>query len=138
MNKTLRISFSLKNTYRVNSILYSLKQIPLIKKLLPEKLYGVGGLKVFANVLAAVWEVIAAFGGKFLYLLLMVFVAGALYENAPQAEVFLHILFFLTLIGAVMNTYMFDPSKDKYYAMILMRMTRGSIRWSITHMPLGK
>lgn len=122
MNKTLRISFSLKNTYRVNSILYSLKQIPLIKKLLPEKLYGVGGLKVFANVLAAVWEVIAAFGGKFLYLLLMVFVAGALYENAPQAEVFLHILFFLTLIGAVMNTYMFDPSKDKYYAMILMRM----------------
>ena len=32
------------------------------------------------------------------------------------------ILFFLTLIGAVMNTYMFNPTKDKYYAILLMRM----------------
>ena len=36
MNKTLRISFSLKNAYRVNSILYSLKQIPLIGRLFSE------------------------------------------------------------------------------------------------------
>ena len=33
MNKTLKISFALKNTYRVNSILYGLKQIPLVKKI---------------------------------------------------------------------------------------------------------
>lgn len=31
MNKTLKISFSLKSTYRVNGILFSLKQIPLYK-----------------------------------------------------------------------------------------------------------
>ena len=46
MNKTLRISFSLKNTYRVNGILYSLKQIPLVKRLLPDSLYGVRELKI--------------------------------------------------------------------------------------------
>ena len=34
MNKTLKITFSLKNTYRVNSILYALRQIPLIKNCL--------------------------------------------------------------------------------------------------------
>ena len=44
MLKTLRISFSLKNTYRVNSILYSLKQVPLLRRLLPEALYQVRGL----------------------------------------------------------------------------------------------
>ena len=40
MNKTLRISFSLRNTYKVNSILYALKQIPLLKRILslPERL----------------------------------------------------------------------------------------------------
>ena len=32
MLKTLRISFALKNTYRVNGILHSLKQIPLLKQ----------------------------------------------------------------------------------------------------------
>ena len=35
MRKTLRISFALKNKYRVNGILFSLKQIPLLKRLLP-------------------------------------------------------------------------------------------------------
>ena len=49
MYKTLRLSFSLKNTYRVNSILFAIKQIPLIKKILPDALYGVRGLKIFAN-----------------------------------------------------------------------------------------
>ena len=51
MYKTLRLSFSLKNTYRVNSILFGIKQIPLIKKILPDALYSVRGLKIFANIL---------------------------------------------------------------------------------------
>ena len=51
MLKTLRISFALKNTYRVNGILHSLKQIPLLKRVLPDRLYRVRGLKIFANVL---------------------------------------------------------------------------------------
>ena len=35
MLKTLRLSFALKNTYRVNGILYAIKQIPLIRRILP-------------------------------------------------------------------------------------------------------
>ena len=64
MNKTLKITFSLKNTYRVNSILYALRQIPLIKKLLPEMLYQVRGFKIFAKVLSVLWEVTSVFLGK--------------------------------------------------------------------------
>ena len=59
MLKTLRISFSLRNTYRVNGILYSLKQIPLLGRLLPATLYQVRGLKIFANVLSVLWELIS-------------------------------------------------------------------------------
>lgn len=122
MNKTLRISFSLRNTYRVNAILYSLKQIPLVKKLLPEKLYGVRGLKIFANILAVIWEMISFFLGKFLYFLIMISAAGTLYENVPYDRLFLHIFLFLTVIGTFMNTNFFEATRDKYYAMILMRM----------------
>lgn len=122
MIKTLKISFSLKMTYCMNSILYALKQIPLIKRLLPGSLYGAEGLKVVITILALIWEVISAFLGKFVYLLLMVFLVSGLYGAVPQRDSFLHILFFLTLIGAVMNTYMFNPTKDKYYAILLMRM----------------
>lgn len=122
MNKVLRISFSLKNAYRVNSILYALKQIPFVKKLLPNALYGVRGLKVFANVLSAIWEIISVFLGKFLYFLIMVTGIGTLYKAVPEDALFLHILLFLTVIGAFTNTAIFNPAKDKYYAMILMRM----------------
>lgn len=122
MIETLRISFALRNTYRVNGILYSLKQIPLLKKLLPDRLYQVKGLKIFANFLSAVWEVISVFLGKFLYFFLMIWSIGNLYEKTPKAQTFLHILLFLTLIGAYMNTSLFNPTRDKYYAMILMRM----------------
>ena len=103
MKKTFILSFSLKNTYRVNGILYSLKQIPLVKRLLPEALYGVWGLKIFANILSAIWEVVSVFLGKGLYLLLMVFLPGLLYDGLPGEGVFLHILLFLTVIGCYAN-----------------------------------
>lgn len=122
MNKTLKISFSLKNTYRVNGILYSLKQIPLLKKLLPATLYQVKGLKVFANILSVLWEIASTFLGKFLYFLTMVCGIGILYKELPENNVFLHILLILSVIGSIMNTHLFNPTKDKYYAMILMRM----------------
>ena len=67
MKKTLILSFSLKITYRVNGILYSLKQIPLVKKLLPGELYGMHWLKIVASVLSVIWEVASVFLGKFLW-----------------------------------------------------------------------
>ena len=72
MYKTLRISFSLRNTYRVNTILYALKQIPFLKRLLPESLYGVRGLKIFANVISILWEILSVFVGKLLYFITLV------------------------------------------------------------------
>ncbi len=124
MSKTLRLSFSLKITYRVNSIIYALKQIPLIKKLIPEKAYQCRGLKIFANVLFWIWEVLSAFLWKFVYFLLMFVLPMGLMapQEGTEPAFFLHLLLFLSVIGAYLNTYMFDPTKDKYYAMILLGM----------------
>lgn len=124
MLKTLRLSFALKNTYRVNGILYSLKQIPLVKKLIPGGVYRIRGFKVFANVLSIFWEILSAFFGKLIYFLLMFAGAIRLYQvqDETEAALFLHILIALSVIGAFANTYMFNPAKDKYYAMILLGM----------------
>ncbi len=122
MNKTLRITFALKNAYKVNSILYSLKQLPLIKKLLPESLYSLKGLKTFASVIAVLWEIVSAFLGKFLYFFLLIYLMLRAYGGIPQNGLFLHILFFLSIAGAFLNTYLFNPGKEKYYAVILLRM----------------
>lgn len=122
MNKTLRITFSLKNTYRVNTILYSLKQIPVLGKVFPEMLYQVQGVKVFANVVSVIWEIVSVFLGKFLYFLIMIAGASLLYPERYDERLFLHTLVFLTMIGSYVNTYMFNPTRDKYYALVLMRM----------------
>lgn len=122
MNKTLRISFSLKNTYRVNSILFGIKQIPLLGKLIPNTLYQVRELKIFANVLSVFWEIGMAFLGKFLYFLFIIVSAMKLYLEMDTGRLFLHIFFFLTIIGSFVNTYMFNPTRDKYYALILLGM----------------
>ena len=121
MISTFFLSFRLKNAYRVNSILYSLKQLPIIKRILPEKLYGVRGLKILGNIISAIWEFIMIFLGKFLYIALMIAAMLGIYQT-NSAATFLHIFFFLTICGGLMNTYLFDPTKDKYYAMFLMNM----------------
>lgn len=124
-------SFRLKNTYKTNSIIYSLKSIPLIKKLLPISLYGSPGLKEFANIVSILWEIIWVFLGKLLYLMLMVF-----YLTDPMKSVssdsFVHIFFFLTVVGGFLNTQIFNPTKDKYYAIILMRMSAREIHSQTT------
>src|SRR5699024_5028058 len=42
-------------------------------------------------------------------------------RSAPD-DAFLHLFFFFTLIGGFSNTNIFSPTRDKYYAIILMRM----------------
>ena len=123
MLKTLKISFSLRNTYRVNSILYSLKQIPLLGRLLPSALYQVRGFKIFANILSVLWELVCVFLFKLLYFFTLV--CGIYYRSAPDLA-FLHTLLFLSLIGSYLNTRLFSPSKDAYYAIILLRMNARS------------
>ena len=138
MLKTLRISFALKNTYRVNGILHSLKQIPLLKRVLPDRLYQVRGLKIFANILSVLWEIVSIFLGKLLYFLTMVCGVGAplragaggprvpAHPAVPDAD------------RLVYEHQPLQPHRDKYYAMILLRMNARSYTLSNYGYALGK
>lgn len=119
MIKSFITSFKLRNTYRANSIIYSIKQFPIINKILPNSLYKNKGLKIFANIISILIELIFTFLGKFGYIVLMVFLMTFIYKT-NNANTFLHIFTFLTICGAVLNTYMLNPTKDKYYAIVLM------------------
>ncbi len=124
MLKTFRLSFALKNTYRVNSILYAVKQMPFLKRVIPAGVYQIRGFKIFANVISALWEIVSVFLGKYLYFLLMISGAMGMYglSAGERGQAFFHVLLFLSLAGMVLNTYMFNPTRDKYYAMILLGM----------------
>ncbi len=121
MIKTFVTSFKLKNTYRANSIIYSIKQLPIIRKILPNSLYRNRGLKIFANIISILWEILNIFIGKLLYIAIMIFGTLSWYKT-NEANTFLHLFIFLTLCGGVLNTYMLNPTKDKYYAIVLMNI----------------
>lgn len=121
MLKTFITSFKLQNTYRTNSIIYSIKQLPIIRKILSNSLYKNRGLKIFANIISILWEIISVFIGKIIYIVAMIFMALSWYHT-NQADTFIHLFTFLTFAGGVLNTYMLNPTKDKYYAIILMNI----------------
>ena len=121
MFKSFILSYRLRNTYRVNSIIYSIKQLPLIGKHLPTSLYRSKALKILGNIISTILEIINIFLGKAIYVLLMIVALLGMYEG-NNANNFINIFVFLSLSGGLLNTYMFNPTKDKYYAIILMNM----------------
>ena len=93
MLKTFWIAFKLKITYRVNTIIYSLKQLPLIKRILPASLYASNILKRIAYVISMLWEIIEIFLYKGLYLgiFLIVPIMLARIDISLQPTFFVHI-----------------------------------------------
>lgn len=121
MLNTFITSFKLKNTYRVNSIIYSIKGFPFINKILSNSLYKNKFLKIFGNIISVLWEIISTFLWKGLYVWLVLGSMTFAYKT-NQVNTFLHLFVFSTFIGGILNTYMLDPTKDKYYSIILMKM----------------
>lgn len=56
MLKTFALSFRLRTAYKVNSIIWSLKGLPIIRRLLPASLYSSPVLKVLANIISGFAE----------------------------------------------------------------------------------
>ncbi len=121
MNKAFRISFRLRNAYKANGVIYYLRQIPLVKKLIPAGAYGSRGIKYFANFISILLEIANTFVWKLAYIAIIYFLIVAM-KPEDLAGTYLHAFFFLTIAGGFMNTSLFDPTNDKYYAIILMRM----------------
>ena len=121
MIRAFFISFRLKNTYKANGFIYFLRQLPLIKRLLPSTAYKSRGLKCLANIVAGLTEFVNTFLWKAVYLLVVFGLVISIHEGR-EAQSFLNAFFFLTLVGGFFNTQLFDPTNDKYYAIILMGM----------------
>ena len=109
MIQTFITSFKLKNTYRVNSIIYSIKGFPIINKILPNSLYKNKALKIFGNIISILWEIISTFLWKGLYVWLVLGSMTFAY-NTNQVDTFLHIFVFSTLIVGILNTYLLNPT----------------------------
>lgn len=116
------LSFKIRITYKVNGFIYGLKRIPFIKKCLPSSIYSNETLKILGQIYAILREITMMFLGKILYVILLFMIPISLYEGNREL-IFVQAFLFMTIIGAFFNTELFEATKDKYYAIIIMRMS---------------
>ena len=127
MVKTFRQFFRVRCTYRANSILYALKQIPLLKKLIPQEAYSVPVLKVLAVIAFAIWEIGVTFVTKAAYLGLIITlpacsIADMFDLRIAAQQIFLHIFVLLTIAGGLINNKLLNGTKLAYYTISMLRM----------------
>ena len=115
------ISFQVKNAYTVNQFIYGLQRIPLIGKHIPSTFYKIKFFKLISFLITFIREVIKVFGYKLLYIAVFLIFPLSLFKS-NSSELFMHMYLFLAIIGAFANTEIFNPTKDKYYMIVLMKM----------------
>ncbi len=111
----------LKNTYTKNSFIYWLKTIPLIGKLLPNALYSNVITDIVATIFFWVTTIIGFCLSHFLYAA-AVFGISVGIKFGMEIDFFNNLWILLAIIGIFINSGLFEPSEDKYYGIMLMRM----------------
>lgn len=130
MIDTLLKSLHLKMTYNVNTFIYALKSIPVLKNLLSDKLYTLGWLKALLTVVMILKEFVVTFFNKFFYVALFIGLPLASdffrYEGdgllVPGWGIVIHVVILLTFAGGLINNDFVSGSMDIYYAVFLLRM----------------
>ena len=126
MTDPILLSMRLQLAYRINGLIYRLKKLPLIKRLIPAKAYDAGWLKTLALIFTIFREIGGTFFGKIIYVL--VFFGGPAllalnHEIVLRPEsMFLHVFVLLTILGAFTNNPFPEASEDSWYAVFLMLM----------------
>lgn len=121
MIHTVSAVLKLSHAYSFNTLIYRLRKLPVIKYILREDFYKNEVLKSCLNILTVIKDIFKIFLGKFAYLGLFVFIP-VYYMPADNFKSFIHLLFCLTLAGALANNELTCATKEKYYAHVLMRV----------------
>ncbi|SDS73341.1 hypothetical protein SAMN05444162_2146 [Paenibacillaceae bacterium GAS479] len=128
MVNTYRILLAIQVSSFANRLIYYIRSIPWIGKLLlPDTLYARAGLKKAASIAVFILGLLWAIANKFIYLGLMVLVPVLrLTENVALDQslpLFLNILLPLSFVmGCIWNARVLEPKRDKYVAVKLMRV----------------
>ena len=122
MLKTLKYTFKLRKTYKTNSVLYVLRQLPFVKKILPPALSESKVLSFIATLIFLVWEVFSMTYGKIIYYLFAIPGIVNFSDNPTAPEFFLQTLALFTIVGMFCNVDFLSYRKDKQYALSIFKL----------------
>ena len=121
MIKTLLKSFEIENAYTVNSYIFILRKLPILKDLLTDDAYSSVTLKKIISIFCILFTFFTKAFLKFMYYFTIFFICYKLFPNNFIKSYF-HIYFFLTLLGMFINNKLLNTSKKNYFSIILFNM----------------
>lgn len=122
-------TFKIRAATGANRWMYFVQRIPLLGKLVPDKIYTAGQLKTAVTFITTIFRELMGFATKFLYLLGMVVLPAALIrfdtffaDYSTLLPEFLHILFWLScLFPLFSDSQVMRATKEKFIAIKYMR-----------------
>lgn len=103
-----------------NSIIYHLRQLPVIKKIVPGELYGNEGINALIIILTTLLKISKTIIFQLIYLLILVASASTINPNVEQNLAIVFVL--VPLFSSFHYNRSFYASKEKFYAVVLMRI----------------
>ena len=122
MINTLKMSFKIDITYAINSFIYNLKRLPILKDLFPDNsLYKSKTAKKIIRVLGLVLSTARILLFKILYFYIIFLLASVIAPKHITPSI-IHIYFIFTIIGIFINNKILSTSTKKYFSIILFNM----------------
>lgn len=129
--KTLQIDIA----YSVNSFLYVLGKLPILKDLITNDIYKSKWIKKIVSVFGLLFSFARAIFLKFMYFFIILFLCYKLFPN-NIVKSFFHIYFLLTILGMFINNKLLNTSKKKYFSLLIFQMDatsffRANLFWNL-------
>lgn len=121
MINILKTSFKIDMAYAINSFIYTLKHLPILKSIISDNFYSSSGLKIFIRILGVILTTVRLVLYRLLYFFVIYAFSYFVLESYISL-VFKHIYIIFALIGLIINTSLLSVSSKKYFSIILFQM----------------
>ncbi len=121
MFSTLKKSLQIDIAYSVNSFIYFLRKLPILKDLITKDAYSSKLLKKFIELLGFIFAIARSVFLKFMYFFVIMFICYKFFPN-NLVKSFFHIYFLLTLLGMFINNKLLNTNTQKYFSICLFNM----------------
>ena len=121
MSKYLIKSLQIDINYTVNSFIYTLRGLPILKDLITDDIYSSRIIKKIVYIIIFLFYILRAIFLKFFYFFIIFVTCYELFPNT-LVKTYFHIYFVLTILGMFINNKLLNTSKKKYFSIVLFKM----------------
>lgn len=115
-----KTSFKIDFAYAINSFIYVLKRLPILKNIINDEVYSSTILKTIIRILGVILTSARLILYRLIYFFVVYFIAYFISEDTSMS--FLHVYVLLAIMGLIMNVNLLSVSSKKYFSIILFQM----------------